>query len=95
MDLRDETLEPNDNESCPGEQRLAGTLVAVDPGAPEFNVPHCARCGDPVALNQAYRRPGPFCDQCIDDIFASVQSYGGEIGELANRYNARLRSFVT
>lgn len=94
MNSREQLHEPEDTTTRPTEERPAGALVAIDPGAPEFRVPHCARCGDPVALNQAYRRPGPFCEICIDDIFASVQSYGGEIGELALRYNAKLRSFV-
>ncbi len=69
-------------------------LLQVDDDAAVMNVPHCVRCRAPLAPGVAYPRPGPFCQQCIEDIIASARSFGGSPGDVAERYNAKLLSFL-
>jgi recombinational DNA repair protein (RecF pathway) len=69
-------------------------LVAVEVGAEAMNVPHCTRCRAPLAPGVRYPKPGPFCDQCLEDMIASARSFGGPPGDVAERYNSKLSSFL-
>jgi hypothetical protein len=73
---------------------MADTLIRIDPRDPRTTVPHCVRCRDPLEPGARHLEPGPFCAACIDDMFASAESFGGAIGDVAGRYNAKLASFA-
>jgi hypothetical protein len=69
-------------------------MVYVDRHVTGATLPHCARCGDVLEPCELGAHPSAFCSDCLADIFASADSFGGSIGDFANRYNTKVLSFL-
>jgi hypothetical protein len=78
------------SSNCAGQ----GLLQPIDEALHRYPTAQCRRCGIRVPRELALRLPGPFCDACIADVYASAESFGGTIGDVALRHNAGLLAFL-